>query len=284
MKMRKFYLAFCVSISSCLILLLTKLAFYYHHCNAHKPVEIATYVQNIHHIPSQALPTTTEIQIDNIIMCVISVKRLKVSYTQAVLDAMVQNVSVRGVLIDLDDVHEGIRLPARFLRLVPSDRLRETCDANEGDIGRPNCVTRQQARDVALALRRCTELSASDTWVLLVEDDMLLCESGLWRLQEWVATLQADKVRIAKFGRLPGVAGFPPPRSALPYAEAILAQQNNTPCDLMLDSTWRQGNVMRYGGGSLFTHIGSVSTNPYRNTDAYVKEWGAMRSEQCGAM
>ena len=219
---------------------------------------------------------------NNILICIIAASRGNVSYVHPVMRALRDQISVPGVLVDLDDHYGEVRLPDRFVRLVPSERNKEKCDPNEGDIGRPNCVVRQQTRDVAVGLRRCTEMAGQHTWVLMLEDDMLPCPGAMGIISSYLSGLDSEAVHIVKFGKFSRAVAFPPPGTAILYAHAALANIIGTPYDLILEGDWRSGSTILYKGGSLFSHIGTVSTNPYRNDFSYMKKWYDLRKENCG--
>ena len=223
-----------------------------------------------------------EVKINNTLICIIAARRRGVSYVHTVMQALRDQISIPGVLVDLDDHYTEVQLPDRFVRLVPSERNKENCDPNEGDIGLPNCVTRQQTRDVAVGLRRCTEMAGQHTWVLMLEDDMLPCPGAMGIISSYLSGLDSEAVHIVKFGKFSRAVAFPPPGTAIIYAQAALANIIGTPYDLILGGDWRSGITIVHKGGSLFRHIGTVSTNPYRNDLYYMKKWYDLRKENCG--
>ena len=234
----------------------------------------ATTINNINTILQQA----------QIFICLIAAERRNASYVQRVTEALIQqSTQLPGALVDLDDHYADVQLPVNFFRLTPQDRKKAVCDDNEKDTGLPNCVTRQQARDFTLGLTRCSEFVTNSTWVLLMEDDMLPCPGSMATIQAQIKELVPENIHLARFGRLPGVVGFPPPRSALPYTKAVMKNIDKVPCDLVLDHDWRGGTNSGHNAGSLFEHIGSVSTNAYRNAEWYVQLYASMRTETCGA-
>ena len=234
-----------------------------------------------HAQPSVAV-ATPEDEVDTLLVCILVSRRPNATYVDNITEAMrQQGTNIPGILVDLDDIHSTLELPLGFVRFVPPERTMEMCDLNERDIGRPNCRTRQQARDVALGLRRCSEATRAHTWVLFMEDDMQPCPNSMLLVQAWLSTLDPHAVRVAKFGFLPGVVAFPPPRSALSYVESVLSEINETPCDLMLDGSWRNGSTVFHPSGNLFTHIGTVSTNAYRNEKEYHDLYDDMRRQSC---
>jgi hypothetical protein len=222
------------------------------------------------------------VQINNTLICIIAARRGGISYVHKVMQVLGDQSSVPGVLVDVDDHYTEVKLPDSFVRLVPSERNKEKCDPNEGDIGRPNCVTRQQTRDVAVGLRRCTEMAGQHTWVLLLEDDMLPCPDAMHTISSYLSGLDSEAVHIVKFAKFSRAVAFPPPGTAISYAQAALANIIGTPYDLILEGDWRSGSTILYKGGSLFSHIGTVSTNPYRNELYYMKQWNDLRKENCG--
>ena len=218
-----------------------------------------------------------------LLICIIAAKRNNVSYVQHVISEIKnQNVPSAGVFIDLDEHYADIVLPDMFIHLVPTDRKKEGCDLEEGDIRRPNCMSRQQGRDVALGLTRCSEIASNYTWVLMLEDDMLPCPNAIATIHNSIEHFEANSVKVVRFGKFSRALMFPPPRSALQYAQTILANILTMPHDLMINSNWRTGRSEAHNGGSLFQHIGKVSTNKYRNEDAYRQRWDDLRSETCG--
>ena len=215
------------------------------------------------------------------IICIIAVSRGNVSYVHPVMRALRDQISVPGVLVDLDNHYGEVRLPDRFVRLVPSKRNKEKCDPNEGDIGHPNCVVRQQTRDVAVGLRRCTEMAGQHTWVLMLEDDMLPCPDAMRVIVSYLQGLAPEMVHTVKFAKFTRAVAFPP-GNALLYTQDALANILRTPSDLMIDSDWGRGSTITHKGGSLFSHIGTVSTNTYRNDISYSEKWKDLRKESCG--
>ena len=218
---------------------------------------------------------------NNILICIIAASRGNVSYVHPVMQALRDQISVPGVLVDLDDHYAEVKLPDRFVRLVPSDRIKENCDPSEGDIGRPNCVARQQTRDVAIGLRRCTEMAGPHTWVVMLEDDMLPCSGAMLIITSYLSGLDPEIVHTVKFAKFTRAVAFPPGTTLL-YAQDALANILRIPSDLMIDGDWGRGSTIVHKGGSLFSHIGTVSTNPYRNDISYSEKWKDLRNENCG--
>lgn len=223
-------------------------------------------------VPHYVHPPTHEIT--NMLICVIAARRDNASYVQRVVRAL---GSTPTVLIDLDD-HYDVQGPTR---LVPSDRTREDCDPNEGDTGKPNCVTRQQTRDVALGLRRCSELADRNQWIVMLEDDMLACPHAVERMAQYLAGLNPDTTHAVKFAKFSRAVAFPPGGAVMAYARAIVEAAARLPYDLLIDGDWRHGTTTVYSG-SLFSHIGAVSTNPYRNDPLFRQTWAYLRDESCG--
>ena len=219
----------------------------------------------------------------NTLFCIIAANRGNVSYVHPVMQALRDQISVPGVLVDLDDRYASVVLPDRFVRLVPSDRQKEDCDPNEGDIGRPNCVARQQTRDVAVGLSRCTAMAGKRTWVVMLEDDMLPCPGAMRVITSYLSRLNPEMVHTVKFAKFTRAVAFPP-GTALLYAQDALANIMRMPSDLMIDGDWGRGNTIVHKGGSLFSHIGTVSTNPYRNELSYSEKWNDLRKESCGEL
>jgi hypothetical protein len=218
---------------------------------------------------------------NNILICIIAASRGNVSYVHPVMQALRDQISVPGVLVDLDDHYAEVQLPDRFVCLVPSDRAKESCNSLEGDIGRPNCVARQQTRDVAVGLRRCTEMAGQHTWVVMLEDDMLPCPNAIRLMSVHLSGLDATMVQTVKFAKFTRAVAFSP-GTALFYAQDALASIMHTPSDLVVNGNWGRGSALVYQGGSLFTHIGTVSTNSYRNDISYKEKWKDLRKENCG--
>lgn len=219
---------------------------------------------------------------DNFLFCIIAARRANASYVHRVVDALGEQTPVQGVLVDVDDHYSDVPMPGSFVRFVPSNRNRENCDPDEGDIGRPNCVVRQQTRDVALGLRRCTEVAAPLSWVVMLEDDMLPCDGSVDTIARSLRMLDPATVQTMRFAKFSRAVAFPPPRTALLYSKAILEKIESTPYDLVLDGGWGSGASLVHQGGSLFSHIGAVSTTLYRNDPAFQRQWGNLRSENCG--
>ena len=219
--------------------------------------------------------------VNNTLICIIAASRGVVSYVHRVMQALRDQISVPGVLVDLDDHYAEVQLPDRFVRLVPSDRTKENCDPNEGDIGRPNCVARQQTRDVAVGLRRCSEMAGQHTWVLMLEDDMLPCPDALRVISSYLSRLDPGMIKSVKFAKFTRAVAFPP-GNAIFYAQDALANILRMPSDLMIDGDWARATTIVHEGGSLFSHIGTISTNSYRNEISYKEKWKDLRNENCG--
>ena len=219
--------------------------------------------------------------VNNTLICIIAASRGNVSYVHTVIRALRDHISVPGVLVDLDDHYAEVQLPNGFVRLVPSDRTKENCDPYEGDIGRPNCVARQQTRDVAVGLRRCTEMAGQHTWVLMLEDDMLPCPDAMRLISSYLSRLDPGMIKTVKFAKFARAVAFPP-GNALFYAQDALANILRMPSDLMIDGDWMSATTIVHEGGSLFSHIGAISTNPYRNDISYKEKWKDLRGESCG--
>jgi hypothetical protein len=215
------------------------------------------------------------------LICIIAVSRGNVSCVHPVMQALRDQISIPGVLVDIDDHYAEVHLPDRFVCLVQSDRTKEDCNPNEGDIGSPNCVAKQQTRDVATGLRRCTEMAGPHTWVVMLEDNMLPCSGTMLVITSYLSGLDPEMVHTVKFAKFTRAVAFPP-GSALLYAQDALANILRIQSDLMIDGDWGRGNTIVHKGGSLFSHIGTVSTNPYRNDVSYIEKWNDLRKENCG--
>ena len=92
--------------------------------------------------------STTPAPAVTLLVCIIAARRTTESYVPRVMGSLERQITpaVRGVLVDLDASYADAPLPSRFDRWYPAGRVKETCDEREGDIGRPNCVARQQTR------------------------------------------------------------------------------------------------------------------------------------------
>ena len=226
--------------------------------------------------------TAADNALPNVLVCIIAAKRENVSYVHQVAHAFKEETPISGVLIDLDNHYSDIALPLNFVRIVPLDRVVETCDPNEGDIGRPNCVARQQTRDVAVGLQKCNEIVQTNGWLLMLEDDMLPCQGAMQQIIQYLAKLDASSVHTVRFAKFSRAVAFPPPHTVGLYSSAILDAIQTMPSDLLVDGDWGSGRAVVYERGSLFSHIGVVSTNHYRNNDNFRKKWGELRNEKCG--
>lgn len=221
-------------------------------------------------------------ELPNVLVCIIAAKRENVSYVHQVAQAFLEDAPISGVLIDLDNHYSDIALPPHFVRIIPLNRVKENCDPNEGDIGRPNCVARQQTRDVAVGLQKCNEIVQTNGWLLMLEDDMFPCRGAIQQIIQYLAKLDASTVHTVRFAKFSRAVAFPPPHTVGLYIYAILNAIENMPSDLLVDGAWGGGSAVVYEGGSLFRHIGVVSTNRYRNEDGFRKKWGELRNENCG--
>jgi hypothetical protein len=134
---------------------------------------------------------------------------------------------------------------------------------------------------VALGLRRCSELANKHQWVLMLEDDMLACPHATDRMAQYLAELDPKTTHAVKFAKFSRAVAFPPDGAVLSYTRAIVEAAARLPYDLVIDSDWRGGATTVYSG-SLFSHIGAVSTNPYRNDPLFRQTWAYLRDESCG--
>ena len=158
------------------------------------------------------------------------------------------------------------------------DRVMEKCDGADVE-GVPSCVTRQSTRDMAAALMFCGKHASG--WVVLVEDDNLLCEGALDELVGTLGTLDAQATALAKFSPLSTGMSFPV-RKLGKYVDYTLGRVNTHPYDVTRVEEWDAGGGVYVHRRSLFQHIGRVSTQEYRNSEEFRKLYASMRDYECG--
>ena len=158
------------------------------------------------------------------------------------------------------------------------DRVMEKCDGADVE-GVPSCVTRQSTRDVAAALVFCEKYASG--WVVLVEDDNLLCEGALDELVGTLGTLDRQAIALAKFSPLSTGMSFPVGKVGK-YVDYTLGRVNTHPYDVTRVEEWDAGGGVYRHRTSLFQHIGRVSTQEYRNSEEFRKLYASMRDYECG--
>ena len=210
--------------------------------------------------------------ISQMTLCMVTAGR-RVSYLSQTL-ASYERERVWGrdglalIVVDVDDSSShsyAFKLP---------NRTMATCDEPDME-GVPSCITRQSTLDVTSALLLCSGYTSG--WVILVEDDNTLCEGAL---DEMATTLEKlDGVAMAKFSPLSTGMSFPASKVRA-YVDYSVARLKTHPYDVTRVEDWDQGRVYVHER-SLFSHVGTVSTQEYRNTEEFRTLYAGMRDYEC---
>jgi hypothetical protein len=215
--------------------------------------------------------------INQITFCMVTSER-PVSYLERVLDTFnEQRVNemdgVGLIVVNMDGTNKGVGI------VHPPTRKLAVCDTPDVE-GIPICKVRQGTLDVTESLLYCANHTSG--WVVLAEDDCEACPGSIQELMDAISTLDAANVSLAKFAKIATGVAFPKDKVEL-YAAHAQAHVYEKPHDYYSEREWDpSGSGIHYHRQNLFHHIGTVSTIPYRNEEAYHMTYDAARSDSCG--
>ena len=139
------------------------------------------------------------------------------------------------------------------------------------------CQIQQQGVDIARGLLLCAA-SHNSKWIALIEDDMSICQGALETIKKVITRILPFKTaRFAKFSR----ATVFPIENIKPYTDYVFEHVHETPYDILLNFDWAHGYDYLHDG-SLFTHVGQMSTISERNDPVYIATYSSLRDETCG--
>lgn len=208
--------------------------------------------------------------------CMVTARR-KVSYLEATLESY-ERERVRyydGVGLIVVDVNNSSSDPSVYK--LPN-RTIEECDKPDVE-GLPSCKTRQSTLDITASLLLCARYTSG--WVVLVEDDNTLCGGGLDEIVTTLGGLDARDVALAKFS--PASTGMSIPVSRVEaFVSDSLKRLETYPHDLTWVDDWNGGKGGLYHHERcLFQHIGTVSTQEYRNSEEFRAKYSWFRDYVC---
>ena len=197
-------------------------------------------------------------------LCVVTAKRPR-NYLPDLIHGLEQE-KAEYLIVDVDNS----TLPSiGALRL--QGKGRECVD------GPVPCPMQQQGIDIARGLLLCAS-SHNSKWIALVEDDMAICPGAMATMNTVIKRILPFKTaRFAKFSR----ATVFPIENIKPYTDYVFDHVHETPHDILLNFNWVDGYDYIHEG-SLFTHVGQMSTIAERNDPVYIATYSSLRDEKCG--
>lgn len=211
--------------------------------------------------------------------CMSSATRGNVSYLEQVVKSYTrQHVdSMDGVALLVFDADNSTG--GRFMRL--DNRIVEACgESGTDEAGIPSCKVRQQGLDVTAALTQCAYVTSG--WVVLVEDDCVVCDGGLDETISTLIRLDVRQIGMAKFSKFLRATAFPVAVVG-DYVRSVRdpVRLQVHPYDITIIEQWAPGRRVYVHDRNLFHHVGYVSTEPKRNEAGYRAAYSGLRSDVC---
>lgn len=198
-----------------------------------------------------------------------------VSYLNKVIHSYIDQRVLRmdGIALAILDVDNSTGGMAKKMQR----RERALCNTPDRE-GLPSCRVRQQGLDVAVALEQCAQFTSA--WIVLVEDDCIVCEEALDEVVITLSSLHTGSIAMAKFSKFVRATAFPAD-IVFNYTKSVRDRLYEYPYDITVIEQWSSGRRVYIHKRNLFHHIGHVSTEPTRNSDEYRKLYEALRNDVC---
>jgi hypothetical protein len=212
------------------------------------------------------------------ILCMVSAPRPgNASYLdRTVLALHKQGVHIRddvGLMIVHVDSQKGVGVLLKNRTLVQ-------CRPPVGE-NLPSCVVQQSGYDVAASLLLCAQRASA--WVVLLEDDCEVCEGGLDEMLDSIGRLDPRLMSMAKYSKFSRAWAFPV-HKVTAFAASVVRRIKTHPYDVTRVEEWdtqRERVQFYHHPVNLFHHIGSISTDPVRNTPEYNAMYHTLRRDTC---
>jgi hypothetical protein len=146
--------------------------------------------------------------------------------------------------------------------------------------GLPSCMVRQRSLDIIGAMSACANVTTG--WVVMTEDDCTPCPNAIDEVVVTLARLSAREISMARFSKFQRATAIPAAKTHR-YAENIRERLYTHPHDVTRIEDWDPSGVgkLYVHDRNLFHHIGRISTEAVKNTDAFRERYRALREDKC---
>lgn len=154
------------------------------------------------------------------------------------------------------------------------------CDHSTEVEGLPSCMVRQRSLDIIGAMAACANFTTG--WVVMTEDDCTACPNAIDELVTALSRLHTREISMARFSKFQRATAIPAAKTHW-YAQNIRKRLYTHPPDVTRIEDWDQQSGRLYvHDRNLFHHIGRISTESVKNTEAFREKYRALREDVCG--
>jgi len=210
------------------------------------------------------------------VFCMITASRPESYLQRAVTSLLDQNVMVYDgsvlVVVDVD----GGAINSSWAVPVASREIAK-CDSPDTE-GVPSCEVRQRSLDVISAITLCAQSATG--WVILIEDDCIACPYAIDELVTTLSQLDTRETSMARFSKFQRATAVPSAKVSS-YAGNIRSRLYTHPHDVTRIEDWDPPGRLYVHNRNLFHHIGRVSTEALKNSEAFREQYSELREDVC---